>query len=30
MTEKNECLNNKFDVALIEKPFLMGYHLQMY
>ena len=24
MTEKNECLNNKFDVALIEKPFLDG------
>lgn len=24
MTEKNECLNNKFDVALIEKPFFNG------
>lgn len=24
MTEKNECLNNKFDVALIEKPFFDG------
>ncbi len=24
MTEKNECLNNKFDVVLIEKPFFNG------
>ena len=24
MTEKNECLNNKFDVVLIEKPFFDG------
>lgn len=24
MTEKNECLNNKIDVALIEKPFFEG------
>lgn len=24
MIEKNECLNNKFDVALIEKPFFNG------